>query len=214
MKFSGSAFTRLRFTGILLLLATVMIAGVIYWQSVEQRQQYLTSRDFRLLSVLAPQVQNLFDGHARIFQAAVEDVYSTDSPGYASVTVWRNAALDDVPVLRDAEFLFIAPPFRSRSRLAPPKLVLDADENRFRLRVELATTGEAQSNDKPQALLAVRTPLATLLGPTFLSKLQQGVFDTLALATPDGRVVFATGARHQTRRRWSSPASLRRSWRS
>ena len=74
MKISGSAFTRLRFTGILLLLATVMIAGVIYWQSVEQRQQYLTSRDFRLLSVLAPQVQNLFDGREARYQAGVVGV--------------------------------------------------------------------------------------------------------------------------------------------
>ena len=191
MRFTGSAFKQIRFTGILLLLAIVMIAGLVYWQSVEQRRQYLTSRDFRLLSVLAMQVQNLFDGHARIFQAAVDDVY------YPSVTAWRDAALNDVPFLRDADFSVSDQPFRSGSRLAPPKLALDADANRFRLRVDLVTTGDGQSNDKSQAFLTVRTPLATLLGPTFLSKLQQGVFDTLALATPDGRVVFATGRRQQ-----------------
>ena len=194
MRFTGGAFKRLHLTGLLLLLAILTIAGVIYWQSVEQRRQYLTSRDFRLLSVLATQVQNLFDGHARIFQAAVNDFHAGTAQ-YGSLTGWRNAAVDEVPFLRDADFRVIKEPVQSDSIRAFPKLVLDADENR--LRVDLFAARDGDSPDKAQPLLTVRTPLATLLSQTFLSKLQQGVFDTLALTTPDGRVVFATGRRQQ-----------------
>lgn len=196
MKLTAGAFQQLRFTGILLLLAVVTATGLIYWSSVQQQRQYLASRDFRLLTVLATQVQNLLDDNARIFQGAVEYVHGareagekTDRP-YASMKAWRSEALGFVPILRDADLVY-GPQPTAAIRSAVSRPTVEADGSRSRLRVDVVADGNAE------AVLTARVPLATLLEATFRSKLQQGVFDTLALATPDGRVVFVTGRRQQ-----------------
>jgi len=196
MKLTAGAFQQLRFTGILLLLAVVTAAGLIYWSSVQQQRQYLGSRDFRLLTVLAGQVQSLLDDNARIFQGAVEYVYRANDVGenadrpYASVKEWRDKALGFVPILRDADFAFGQPPSAAiRSAVARP--TVEVEGSRSRLHVDVVADGNLEP------VLKVRVPLAALLEPTFTSKLRQGVFDTLALATPDGRVIFVTGRRQQ-----------------
>src|SRR6476661_695895 len=107
MKLTAGAFQHLRLTGILLLLATVTTAGLLYWNSVERQRQYLTSRDFRLLTVLATQVQSLLEGDGRIFQSAVDDIYGTTGESrrqYQTLDAWRTAAASDVPILREATF--------------------------------------------------------------------------------------------------------------
>ena len=38
-------------------------------------------------------------------------------------------------------------------------------------------------------------PVAEILKPVFTPKLEQGAYDTLALAMPDGRIAFAAGKR-------------------
>ena len=101
MKVTAGVFQQLQFKLTLLLLAVVLVAGAMYWNSFQQQRQYLTSRDFRLLTVLATQVQNIIDGHARIFQStsgACTDATQTRPqirqrlPRYRDVKEWRDDA--------------------------------------------------------------------------------------------------------------------------
>ena len=101
MKLTADAFKQLRFTGVLLLVAIVTAGGWVYWSSIEQQRRYLTSRDFRLLTMLANQTENLIEGNARVFQGALADAPFTR----ASLEKWRAAAQSTVPMLQDAELV-------------------------------------------------------------------------------------------------------------
>ena len=203
MKLTAGVFRQLQFGGILVLLAVAVVAGAMYWSSFEQQRQYLTSRDFRLLTGLATQTQNLFDGYARIFQGAVEDVYRAAEPGkvsdkagrpYTSVQEWLKDASRSVPILRESDFVPLQAPPTPVSGVAW-LLRIDVDSRLPLLRLNVVADGKVA--EAKVRVLTVSVALATLLEPTFSSKLRQRVFDTLALATPDGRVVFVTGRRQQ-----------------
>lgn len=194
MNLTAGAFQRLRFTGILVLLLVVTTGGAVYWTSVQQQREYLTSRDFRLLTGLGLQVQGLLDGHARIFQGAVEDVARGDEHGdshghYKTVSAWRSQAKGTIPILQHTEFDYGPPPPPSVKTLWHQTLEFQGNSSLLRTDVTAASS--------PDRLLTTRVPVASLLQPTFTSKLHQNVFDTLALATIDGRVVFVTGRREQ-----------------
>jgi len=185
MKLTANAFRQLRFTGVLLLMVVVTAAAGVYWSSFQQQRRYLISRDFRLLTVLANQTENLLDGAARMFQGILGNGPTTS----ASLEQWVKDARPSVPILRDVKLGEVHATTAKTPSTA--RFTIMPDAPRTRLRLDL----RAVDGDAP--VVTVSVSVATLLGPTFTSKLRQGVFDTLVFATRDGRVAFATGKRQQ-----------------
>jgi hypothetical protein len=125
-----------------LVICGLVIGGAIYLINYWDRDAYLTSRNFRLLAVLAKQTEGAIEGHV-----------------YTKAARLGHPPSQLTPLLRVGK--------------GRPEITLSLDIKR-----DVDTTGVAQ--------------IVTLV---FAPKIDQGAFDTLALATTDGRVVFAIGRR-------------------
>lgn len=201
MHFTLGSFKGLRFAGTLVLLGAGVALGLVYWNSVNAREQYLTSRDFRLLTVLAAQVQRTIDVQVRIVQGFVPDRSRGQLKGQRARSLAE--ALQSLPTLQHAEII-TAPSAGKVATSATSRYRMEAEPSRTWLRV-------AVFPDKTAAapVLDVRLRAAQILAPVFGPKLAQGAFDTLVLATRDGRVVYATGRRGEELQ-WSELGTLLR----
>src|SRR5262245_42318780 len=121
----------------------LLTGGAIYLVNYWDRDAYLTSRNFRLLAVLAKQTEAAIDSHS-----------NTEASKRGT----------------------------ARSQL---KRVLRVGEGRPTI-----TLRDLHRTEKDTA-----TPVGQILTQVFAPKTNQGAFDTLALATTDGHVVFAVGLR-------------------
>jgi hypothetical protein len=154
VKLGTDAFRNLPFAGALVLMVTLAALGAVYWNNVQEQERYLSSRNFRLLSVLANQTQNLLQTRARIL---MDRVRADSGNGGADRASHRVAFSGDGPWLR------------------------------------VAWHSDQGAGERPviERRLEAKDVLDEIFGP----KLRQGAFDTLALATRDGQVVFAMGRR-------------------
>ncbi|HET9568889.1 MAG TPA: hypothetical protein VFP16_11000 [Vicinamibacterales bacterium] len=58
--------------GAVLGIAVVAALGFVYLTSVKDREQYLQSRNFRLVAVLARQTEQLIDSRSRVYGENIE----------------------------------------------------------------------------------------------------------------------------------------------
>ncbi|HEY7171149.1 MAG TPA: cache domain-containing protein [Vicinamibacterales bacterium] len=207
MKLTAGAFNNIRFTGVLLLVVALAVTTGVYLMSVEQQQRYLVSRNFRLLTVLATHTDNLITNGAGVFRLPMDErrlaQTKRDSkrrvvlPDAIHMKQWITDSKKVIPLLNDAELVKPSgdPVFPTPPGPVTPRLALAADGTR-RLQVTLVDENDEKDEKKVQ-YLTVKLGLATLLSESFESKLRQGAFDTLVLATPDGRVLLATGRRRR-----------------
>jgi hypothetical protein len=206
MQLTFGAFKGLRFAGALLLLTLGVALGVAYWNSMEQRRQYLTSRNFRLLTVLARQTQSVIDGHGRIFTGLLADPNTFENqPPEAraaadSAPAWLRARVPLIPTLQFLDLGDVRWSARSAVRNTFARHRIDVTRGRPSLVLGLYS-GENEE------VLRVRMSVAGLLEPIFGPKLRQGAFDTLVFASQDGQVVFATG-RRENELQWTRLDSL------
>jgi hypothetical protein len=201
MRLTPGSFKGLRFAGTLVLLTAGIALGLVYWNSVNARRQYLTSRNFRLLTVLAAQVQRTIDVQVRIIQGFVPDT----SKKRAKVQRARSLAeaLQSLPTLQQAELL-TAPQARTIATHASARYRMESETGRTWLRIAVFPDKTAGP-----PMLDIRLRAAQILAAVFSPKLAQGAFDTLILATRDGRVVYATGRRGEEVQ-WSELGTLLR----
>jgi hypothetical protein len=191
MQLTLGTFKGLRYAGALLLLTIGVALGVTYWNSVAQHRRYLTSRNFRLLTVLATQTQSVIDGQGRIFSGLLADANnfaasSRDEKGNGT-PAWLRSPLRFIPSLQHIDLSDMRPilePVKGTS--AKQRIETHRGRPWF-----LFGMYSAQGSE----VLKVRLSAAGILEPIFAPKLQQGAFDTLVFATQDGQVVFATGRR-------------------
>jgi hypothetical protein len=194
MQLTLGTFKGLRFAGALLLLTVGVALGVAYWNSVAQHRRYLTSRNFRLLTVLARQTQGVIDGHGRIFSNLLEDPNTfTTAPAKPrshrdDVPGWLRARVKLIPTLQHLDMSDVHSTVTEAVDDAFARYRIDALKGRPSLVLGLYTADDVQH-------LRVRLSLAGLLEPIFAPKLRQGAFDTLVFASQDGRVVYAIGRR-------------------
>jgi hypothetical protein len=171
------AFSGLRVAGLLLMSAAMAGCGIAYGLFVVGQQQYLTGRNFRLLSTLSRQFDNTVRAEARIIEglARAENTGNTEF----SWPILRQRRYSTADVLPDsvphipgavAEYRYEGPPA-------------------VRLHVLLRRPA-----DKAPAAEAFLT-LERLLAPILTPKIEQGAFDTIVLANGDGDVLFARGRR-------------------
>jgi hypothetical protein len=201
MHLTFGSFKGLRVAGTLVLLGAGVALGLVYWNSVNAREQYLTSRDFRLLTVLAAQVQRTIDVQVRIVQGFVPDRARGELKGQRARSLGE--ALQSLPTLQHAEIITAPLPGQVASS-ATGRSRMEAEPSRTWVRVAVFPDKTANT-----PLLDIRLRAAQILAPVFSPKLAQGAFDTLVLATRDGRVVYATGRRGEELQ-WSELGTLLR----
>ena len=88
MKVIRDRFKSWPVTGVVLGMVALGIMGVAYWSSVQDRERYLQSRNFRLLADLSSQVSNLIENRARIFRDTVGDPRVRDEGAWG----WQDEA--------------------------------------------------------------------------------------------------------------------------
>lgn len=181
-------------TGTVLALVVLGILGAAYWSNVQDRERYLQSRNFRLLSDLASQVSNLIDNRARILR----DTVGEPRVQAAGPWQWHDQAtrLMRPPGPSGAESdlahaVIISPKEGTAPPTAPElreyRLAVTSDNSALQV-----TWVPPTASDAP---LAMRLPIAAALSGAFRAKLGLGAFDTLVLAAPNGQVVYALGRR-------------------
>ena len=87
----------LRFAGVLLLLAFAAFAVVWYVTVTSERERYLTSRNFRLLSTIATQLDSSISGQLKTFGTLLSAADGTEEQG---IPTWFARARDFVPSLK------------------------------------------------------------------------------------------------------------------
>ncbi len=189
MTLRADALKSLPVAGALLSLAALAALGLAYWGSVVDRQHYLQSRNFRLLAVLASQTENLIDNRARIFRDAMAAAAAPSED--STLKDWLAGAVSS---LREANLL---DPAIESPAAAPSEVQAALPGYRPSVTGDGAALRIAFRPPDPKTLPAVsmRVPAAAVLDGIFTPKLRQGAFDTLVLATPSGRVVYAAGRR-------------------
>ena len=200
----------LRFAGVLLLLAFAASAVVWYVTVTSERERYLTSRNFRLLSTIATQLDSSISGQLKTFGTLLSSADGTEEQG---VPTWFSRARDYVPSLQalDTKRLnttFDSPgPGASARTDRPSQAVLDDRGAWLQLSIETRKpepkkqepTQQETKKKEPSGAAAepgtgtVYLALGGLLGPVFAPKLRDGAFDALVLASTDGRVLHAEG---------------------
>jgi hypothetical protein len=196
MKVNRDRFKSWPVTAVVLGLAALAALGVAYWSNVQDRERYLQSRNFRLLSDLASQTANLIENRARIFRDTIGD------PRVQAPASWKEGAeswQDEAASLLRTEGL--ADDLARAVIVWPRGSTVPASSPQLK-EYRLAVKGEGSSllinwvpPSESQAPFSMRVPAAAALANTFTQKLRLGAFDTLVLATPAGQVVYAVGRR-------------------
>jgi hypothetical protein len=192
MNVSPDALKRWPVVGGVLTLMLLAALAVAYWQNYQDRQRYLTSRNFRLLSVLASQTGNLLDTRARIVR---DGLANAPIAGLQASATWVPKSVKDLndPFLANAGIEGPdAPTDGLRRALAGSSASIVGEGAALRLRLHPQGAPPTAST---LPVVTVRITARGALGDIFREKLGQGAFDTLALATPDGAVVYAAGRR-------------------
>ena len=176
-------------TGVVLGLAALAALGIAYWSNVQDRERYLQSRNFRLLSDLASQTSNLIENRARIFRDTIGD------PRVQWAAYWQEEAAS---LLRTEG---LAGDLSRGVIVAPKSASVPASAPQLK-DYRLAVRGEGPSlivswvpPIATQTAVTMRLPAGAALADAFSQKLRLGAFDTLVLATPEGQTVFAVGRR-------------------
>lgn len=217
MKVSTNAWKNGPVLGTMLGLVALSALGLAYWSNVQDRERYLQSRNFRLLADMVEQTDALLADADQMLRRAIrvsdpttEENKRTLQPNADIATVWArqiNVRLpgsqlsslpDDAP---DGVDQRIVPVDLKRGHAEVPQSsaspsAIVAGLPRARTRVT-GGPGVLRLAWVPPAAnlptLAYELPAHALLAEAFSPVRWQRAFSTMALATPDGRIVFASG---------------------
>lgn len=187
MKLGTDALKGIPAAGILAGLAGLAIAGALYWNSFEARRHYLQQRNFRQMALLARQVDRVLETQAHLLTAKLQAT---------AVQSWWSARADQAPLRASVRLpaLDVTWSLPVRQRDAAALRAVLSQPAGYRLEVEAPAIdlvwGEAPNRVRARFDAAHFTQILD-------SRLTQRAFDTLALATPSGRVLVATGPRRE-----------------
>lgn len=196
-----SSWKNLPITGAVLAIAILSAAGVVYWSNVADREQYLQSRNFRLLSVLARQTESLMDNRIRVYAENIDSLCRKELRCGDILpdrwTAWPSQdslIKDGNPATREQAAGQIR---YANSRIVFNELVRKRED----FRAEVTYEGNQLQfewkdvTSKPERSVAVRVGAADALHGVFDPRLEQGAFDTVLLTDATGRVAYVTGRR-------------------
>jgi hypothetical protein len=201
-----------------MLLGIVAIAalGLAYWGNVTGRERYLQSRNFRLLADVAEQTQTVLYDAEQIIHRSIRAAKAAGASDETSKPLdkeaagrWASKVTHRLPKSkrrdRDEEEL------PTDRRIAPMELwsgVLTIQPSAASFadtaqRLELFRTSvlgvgsdlrlEWTAREEGLPTLSFQLPAAALLTGALNQARWDRVFSTMAIATPDGRIVFAVG---------------------
>jgi len=185
----------LKFAGVLLLLAFAGSAVVWYVTVTSERERYLTSRNFRLLSTIATQLDSSIGGQLKTFGTLLS---AADGKTENGIPTWFARARDFVPSLEALDTERLQTTFDSAGLKATragrlSQAVLDDRGAWLQLSIKTKKQKQSGASAKPSTG-TVYLGLSRLLAPVFAPKLRDGAFDALVLASTDGRVLHAEGS--------------------
>ena len=221
-KVGSDALRNLPVVGTLLGLVAVAALGLAYWSNVTGRERYLQSRNFRLLADVAEQTQTiLFDAEQKLnrnIRIANPNEKNVGADSATDRVVDKTIAEGWA---REATSL-LQPQQRSKApdiaavdrRIAPVELwrgvaaiqpgasgaakVSEVEEqlNLYRTRIFGVGSDVRLEWSPPDARLpsmSFQVPASALFSGAFSPARWDRAFNTMALATPDGRVLYAVG---------------------
>lgn len=196
--------------GAVLGIAVVAALGLVYADNVKDRQQYLESRNFRLLTVLASQTEQLIDARSRVYGKNIDTLCAIEPLLCHSLTrdQWKAWPYQD-PLMDDgnpATKELAAGQIRTNGAgldLESPewersKLDSQVSSDSTMLQFEWYTTNPPivqQPANSVVRSVAVRVAAADMLHGIFDPRLEQRAFDTLILSDVTGQIIYVTGRR-------------------
>ena len=165
---------------LMLLCILAAVLGGYYVFYVSQQTSYLITRNFRLLATIGEHIE-----------AAIRSdraVLSNMRRGTQSLDEVKDEASKFIPSLRFARV--VKWPKHTGSHLMAGAMALQFVERNS----QVAWFLRDQSYDDAESPWQVRLRLDDLLEPLLHDQVNDGTFDALIVAAPDGRVIFQTGA--------------------
>jgi hypothetical protein len=176
------AIRRVRLFGVFALVVAMALLAAWYFTFTSERERYLTSRNVRLLTTIATQVDSTIAAQERMFRTFL---------GSSDGTAWFAEARTEVPTLRFVDETRLpagVKPF-SAAMLTPQSRISVEGRNVW-LRLTF-TPKNGNSTGTRDVWLALDRLLAPIFDPLLLDR----AFGTLVLATGDGQVLHAMGER-------------------
>lgn len=190
-----------RFVGVLALVAFGAIVIGWFFTFTTDQERYLTSRNFRILTTIADELQSSLDTHERTFTTLLTARFDVVDKADATLEARLAAARPYIPVLSAMDDTRTPEAFAEADG-GPGRYsginqaVIDAGETWLQLSILRAAALEAGPLESRHVWLR----LGKLVGPIFDPTLRDGAFDTLALAAADGRVLHVEGERRDVLR--------------
>ncbi|HTM34633.1 MAG TPA: hypothetical protein VL263_25165 [Vicinamibacterales bacterium] len=221
-KVGSDALRNLPVVGTLLGLVAVAALGLAYWSNVTGRERYLQSRNFRLLADVAEQTQTiLFDAEQKLNRsiriANPNDRNAGADPAIDRVVdkyVAEGWALETTRLLQPQQRSKAADAAAVDRRIAPVELwrgvaaiqpgasagtrasEVEDQLNLYRTRILGVGSDVRLEWSPPDARLpsmSFQVPASALFAGAFSPARWDRAFNTMALATSDGRVLYAVG---------------------
>ncbi len=220
-KVGSDALRNLPVAGTLLGLVAIAALGLAYWGNVTSRERYLQSRNFRLLTDVAEQTQTiLYDSEQIVrrtidiarFSAADEQAGDISSLQLDKIVAdrWarkvisllqatrqsRDGHEDKTPADRRVAPIEL---WRGETMIQPSIRSVSETAQQFKkYRTRVFGMGadlrfDWMAADKGPPNLSFQLPAAALFAGSFTQARWDRAFSTMALATADGRIVFAVG---------------------
>ena len=183
-------------------VAVVATLGFIYRNSVMDREHYLQSRNFRLLTVIASQTEALIGNRIRVYGENIDtlcrqEFLRCDDIPQGRWTAWPsqdNLIKDGNPATREQA--------AGQIRYAGSGLVFsDLVKKRPDFQTRVTSDGATlqfewrDTTSKAERFVGVRVAAADTLHGIFAPRLEQGAFDTVILSDLTGRIVYVAGRR-------------------
>ncbi|HEV2983092.1 MAG TPA: hypothetical protein VGX46_01835 [Vicinamibacterales bacterium] len=159
-------------------LAAALFAYYVFY--VAQERNYLVTRNFRLLATIGEHIEGAIHND--------RTVLSNMRFGTDSLTQVQAQASRFIPILHSAQI--VKWPDHDGSQPTEGAMALQFVERNTQVEWVLRD----QSRDNAESPWQVRLSLDNLLEPLLRSHVDDGTFDALIVAAPDGRVIFQTGA--------------------
>ena len=216
-KIGPDTLRTLPFAGMLLGIVAIAALALAYWGNVTSRQHYLQSRNFRLLADVAEQAQTIMSDSQRIVGRSMTNALAARAANERpldkkAVKQWADEIISDLQDNqhgRDEDDQKAESP--ADRRIAPmelgrgePKLQpivasfseIAQEFKQYRSSVLGVGSGlrfEWTTADKRLPDVSFQLEAEVLFAGAFTQTRWERVFSTMALATPEGRIVFAAG---------------------
>lgn len=192
-----------RFVGITVFAACAAVLAGWYVTATGERERYLTSRNFRILTTIADELQSSIKTQQNTFEAALRPrLNDRDVTGALDENFIPSARAMDrrrqpqpftLPVARGTQ---PAPQVEQDAYEVATEAVVEPDETWLKVSInrtwlERAGRAPVKKAEGRQLWLKLGSLVTPILEPT----IRDGAFDTVALAAVDGRVLHVDGER-------------------